>query len=349
MRPNLFPGLPKDVLDVMESTIFTEYATVSAQGVPIDTPTYAFSGQSGTSIDIGTGLAYPAKAERARRNPKVGLLIEGMPGEPIVSIAALAAVRDANIQANADRYIAETIAYYPAYSAGNPWNIGRKAVYYWARMFVECTPKRILWWPNSDYLDQAPQRWEAPSDTLYPESDPAPLAKPSKAPAWPIHSWRPRAEEMLKLGFNAHLTLLDDEGFPLPIRVRSIHIVDEGFELIVPAGAPWTIQGQATLCFIGLSTFVGTVQLNGNIAQFIVERMLPVIPTMQDSSEIWTPSDSTYEGLMGRLEEELTRRGQPIPSIPEQPPQPTAGSLRRAERMARMVEQQNQQQGHIES
>ena len=142
-----------------------EYATVSAQGVPIDTPAYAFVGKHGDTIDIATGLAYPAKAERARRNPKVGLLIEGSPSEPVVSIAAMAAVRDASIQANVDRYIAETIAYYDAYSGGNPWEVARKAVFYWSRIFVECSPKRILWWSGPEAMDQPPQCWEAPAGT----------------------------------------------------------------------------------------------------------------------------------------------------------------------------------------
>ena len=37
-----FPGLPDTVLRLMESSIFTEFATVSAQGVPIDTPAFSF-------------------------------------------------------------------------------------------------------------------------------------------------------------------------------------------------------------------------------------------------------------------------------------------------------------------
>ena len=51
---------------------------------------------------------------------------------------------------------------------------------------------------------------------------------------------------------------------------------------------------------------------------------------------------------MGRLEEELARRGQAIPTIPDNPPAPTEGSVRRAERMAKIVEQMKQQQGGTE-
>lgn len=331
------PALPDNVLRVINEAIFCEYATLSAQGVPIDTPTYAFCAADGSQSAIATGLAYPAKAERARRNPKVGLLFEGLPDEPVVSVAAMAAVRDASIQANADRYIAETMAYYAAYSNGHPWEVARKAVYYWARIFVECTPVRILWWPNAASMDQPPQRWDAPAGTVFPTSDPAPTAKPSKAPAWPTHPWHERADSMLKMGLGAHLTVVDPDGFPMPIRARSVTLLDDGFDLVMPAGVPWAQQGSATLTFVGMSTFVGQATPTAAGVHFTVERMLPVLPTMQDVNELWQPSPSTYEGLMGRLNEELARRNVPVPAIPEQPPTPTEGSVRRAQRMARMA------------
>ena len=104
------------------------------------------------TFDVGTGLSYPAKAERARRNPKVGLLIEGDPSEPIVAIAGHAQVRDTDLQANAERYIAET-AHDPEVDV--PWEIARNAVWYWTRIIVAITPVRMLWWDNRLAMDSA--------------------------------------------------------------------------------------------------------------------------------------------------------------------------------------------------
>ena len=336
MADPLLPGLPAEIRDVIRSAIVTEFATVSAAGVPIDTPTFCFFDGSQGSLDIATGVAYPAKAERARRNPHVGLLLEGGARDPVISIAAVAAVRDADIQANLVRYVAETIAYFAAYSGGHPWSVARQSTWYWARIFVCCVPHRIYWWPCPAQLDEVPQRWTA-LDANRLQSDPEPDSPVTSAPNWGARDWQECAAQAAAM--RAHLTVLDSEGFPLPFPARTVKQTSEGFELTMAKGIPWSITGKASLCFVGTFTFIGAiVGIVGGIVRFRTERVLPTLPTVSDSRELWQPSETTRVAFQDRLERELMRRGQPMPQVPLEPPLPTQGSVLRAERMARLVD-----------
>jgi hypothetical protein len=186
-------------------------------------------------------------------------------------------------------------------------------------------------------MDAAPLRWLAPQGTAFPQSDPAPAGKPSAAPQWPLHPWQQRAREVLEQGLQAHLTLIDAEGFPLPIRARSAILAPEGFLLELPAGIPWKAQGKGSLCFMGAATFIGHARAADRGIVFVVERILPTLPTVADPRELWSPSETTRTAFMGRLTAELGRRGSALPHVAVDPPAPTRGSLLRAQRMARMV------------
>ncbi len=339
MPANPFPGLPETIYQAICSAIFTEFGTMTAKGVPIDTPTYSFVGTDGGSVDLATGLAYPAKAERARRNPKVGLLLEGDADTPVVSIAALATVKDSDFQANAERYIAETAAYLDAQSYGLPWSTVREVLWYWTRILVQNRPVRIMWWPNAAALDQPPSVWTAPADFVYPPSDPAPAAEPSKAPAWGVRDWREVAALRLEQQIPCHLTVADDQGFPLPIRTRSARLVDDGILLEVPKGAPWKPAGPASLCFMAMATFVGSLRETAEGVLFEVERALPVLPTVEDPKEVFQPAEETRDKMMARLKQELDRRGASFPEVPLERLAPTAGSQLRAEQMKRIYEE----------
>lgn len=326
MAHKLSDFLPSEVVQLIRSGISAEFATVSATGLPIDTPTFYFPNAQLTTIDIGTGVSYPAKAERARRNPKVGLLIEGKADQPVVSVAGFAAVRDADIQANLERYLAETIFSPNVNPDVVPWQQTQRRLYYCSRIIVAVSPAHVRWWPKRSAMNEAPQEWRAPEETVFPRSDPPPTGAPSKAPDWPQKPWTELADQASESGLPTHLTLLDDQGFPLPIRVADCRRTSEGFRMIVPKGAPW-LEGRGTLSFVGKEIFVGLAQRAGAGTTFRVERALPILPMMDDRKGM---NAEVLDALNNRLAEEMRRRGQPIPKVPDIPPAPTEGALFRA-------------------
>jgi hypothetical protein len=329
---NLIDALPDRIVSLMRSGSIAQYATVSAAGVPIDTPVLYFPGENPGSFNLTTGLSYPAKAERARRNPKVGLLLEGGPDEPVISIAGMAAVRDADLQGNVNRYLAEACYTLPH----NPgWPLARQAVWYWTRIIVEIAPARILWWDSPAHMDKPPQRWDMPDDVRYPQSDAAPPGKSSQPATWDERPWRELAGQALARTAPGHLSVLDAEGFPLPMRVRAMAPSESGFVLTLPAGVPWKFAGKACLTFGGIETFLGDVTSAQGAVHMTIARALPVFPMTSDMKELWEPAPGTRQQLMRRLEEELRRRGQSVPLLPEVRPQPSEGYRLRMKRMGR--------------
>lgn len=323
--------LPKHVFAMIESGVVAEFATMTAKGVPIDTPTYYFPADDMTTLDLATGVPNPAKAERARRNPKTGLLIEGRPEEPVVVVRARAAVHDSDIQSNAIRYLAETG--WQGISHGITWEQARLAITYWSRIIIENVPERIYWWDNQAALDGPPGVWNAAPDTAWPVSDPAPggVMNPS---AWPARAWQVVAGDAVKSGNTGYLSVVDPDGYPLPMRVRGFDVVDEGFRVTMPRGLPWRVEGAASLTFAGFQTFVGAVESAGDGLLFRVERALPQHPSTYDTRQVLQPSEDTKAKARARLEYEMARRGQPLPVIPDQAPERTRIARIRMERIA---------------
>lgn len=326
--------LPEDVRRLIHSAVTAEVGTTSSAGVPIDTPLLLFPDEGAGTLSVATGLAYPAKAERARRNPKVGMLIEGREDEPVISIAGFAAVRDSDIEANAIRYISEVGGY--GTSLTQPWEIARQAVWYWSRIIIEIKPKRILWWKDRAAMNAPPEQWHAPADTEFPASDPPPAGKGSAAPSWPVIPWREYAQSFLDRGVRGYLTLLDSEGFALPIGANATRLADNVLELEMPEACPWAGPGIGTFTFEGRATFVGQVTGSGPSTRFEIERMLPALPIVADPAQVLVPNPENREALMNRLHIELARRGQMMPNIPMEKPADTPGSLRRQARIAKL-------------
>jgi hypothetical protein len=319
--------LPDRVADLIRASFVAEFATVSQAGIPINTPLVPFLSEDLETIDCATGLAYPAKADRARRNPKIGMLFEGTPDQPVVSIAGFGAVRDADLQANLERYLAEEILT----PSMNPDSIDyetvtRHAIWYFTRIIICSKPAHIRWWDNPASMDKPPWEWRAADGTVYPQSDSAPGGAASKG-SWHAAPWQDLARSAVARGAPAHLTLLDDEGFPIPIRARKTELSDTGFQITMPGWLPWS-AGPATVSFQGLETFIGDAVIDNGLATFRADRCLPIHPLLVMGPLM--PDASTKQTLLDRIDHELARRGKVVPIMPEVPPAPTSGARLRA-------------------
>ena len=97
-------GWPAEVLPVFQRFITCEYATLTRAGAPVTLPLTPYLGEDGRTLDVSTGITYPAKAERVRRNPRVCMLFSDPAGSrvkapPVVLVYGLAAVDDHDLQA----------------------------------------------------------------------------------------------------------------------------------------------------------------------------------------------------------------------------------------------------------
>jgi hypothetical protein len=318
-------GWPAELTGVFERTITCEYASLTRAGAPVTVPTTPYVG--GGTLDVSTGLTYPAKAERARRNPKVALLfadpIGAESGErAVVLVQGHAAVRDADLQANTDRYVRLSMAKLPAASKGQPKALLRRLGYYYARIWIEITPSRIRSWPDRD-LAQGPQEWRNPAANT-PQSDPEPPG--SQPPPWlsPPDGWREIAARALSDLPLADLTAVDRDGFPVCLPVTPGALDGDSVPLRVGAGAPELSAGSACLTVHGHDdefttqenhTLVGELISGADGPRLRVDRALADWSLTGNRAQIAIGFLRKGRRLAPRLKAEAARRGQPVPRI----------------------------------
>ena len=321
-------GWPAELSRVVERSVTVELSTLTRSGRPVTAPTTPYLGAGGRTIDVSTGLSYPAKAERARRDPRVALLFAdpvgpGMDDAPVVLVQGLASVRDGDLQANTDRYVARSTAKLPETTKGRPRFVLRRMGWYYARIWIEVTPVHVWWWPGRD-LGEAPRQWHAPEDTAAPPSDPAPPG--AAPPAWiaPRGDWRPLLADALGRLPLADLTVVADDGFPLCLPAHRAELVDDGVSVHLGPGAPVRAPGPACLTVHGHDplfrnqenhTVVGALERAGEGWLLRVERALGDWSLAGGSLRMSIGFLSKGPALRRRLRAEAARRDQPVPAV----------------------------------
>jgi hypothetical protein len=335
---------PAELQSVFERAVTVEYASLTATDAPITVPVTPYASDDRATLDVSTGVTYPAKAERARRNPKVSLLFADSLGpdperKPAALVQGLASVRDADLQGNTDRYVRSSIEKFPEVYARQPNWLLRRQAWYFARIWIQVTPVRILWWPDGR-TDLPPREWTAPHRPDAPLSDPPPAGGSYRAGAESSTRVSPstgarggrharsdwRAEAATAAAFAMHdVTVVDPDGFPLVAPVRDLEQTAGGFRFRVGAGIALPSAGPACLTahthdvpFTSQQnrTFVGHVISRGDgTAEIEVERLLAhwSIPAGRLSAAL----DFMRRGreLRSRLRVACARRGQEPPKV----------------------------------
>jgi hypothetical protein len=305
--------------------VTTEYASLDRTGSPVTWPVTPYLGDR--TIDVSTGLTYPLKAERARRNPKVALAFSqprgsGLEHPATFVVQGLATVRDADLRANSARYLEVSNARFPQIYASTPTAMLRGMAFYWSRIWVEVTPVRVLWWPGGD-LDRAPQTWLPTTASPAPPSDPAPTGR--GAGSWNTSApvdWKVRTRGALgRLGMPV-LTTVTADGWPLPLRVREAEQTSTGFRVRPPAGVD-VVAGPASLTFHSHGevfdsqeniSVVGRCHVNADgTVDFDAQRALNdfIVPKNPIRRTIYMLSAGRR--LNKRVDAEAARRGQAVP------------------------------------
>jgi hypothetical protein len=323
-------GLPKDLVPLLMDGV-CEYASLKKDGTPITSPVIPFPGENGRTIDVQTGITYSSKAERARNNPQVCLLYSEPKASPVekpptVLVYGQACVYDSDLQANTDRYVRMNLARFTLFRM-LPAFILRQMDGYFARIWIAVTPLKLLWWPEGD-MGATPQQWHAAEGTQAPSSDPPPepLPTPHKHLVDLSTDWRKDiAYAFDRLG-KPIITVVDEDGYPVPFRARGGSLEADGVHLDLPSAMPVESRGRACLTFHTLNfqkgqmvknenmSFVGEVSGDGGDALFKVERCLPNVGFSRDPAGV-VSLISIFIRMRKRLEVEAARRGQSVPAV----------------------------------
>ena len=139
---------PSDLAELTRHSLVAEYAGLTRDGRPVTWPVTPYLGEETGTIDVSTGLTYPAKADRARRDPRVAVLLSsriapGLADPAVVLVQGLATVRDADLQANLDRYVHDSQIKLPGIYTGSPRWALRRSAWYFARTANQSAPWNV--------------------------------------------------------------------------------------------------------------------------------------------------------------------------------------------------------------
>jgi hypothetical protein len=159
---NIWQDLPTVVTDVFRNFRTCEFSTLAKDGTPITWPTLPFWNAEANQFVITTSIGLPQKAFNVRRTPRVSLLFSdstasGLEQPPIVLVQGDAIAPDV-VSTSIEGFeepLAEVFRRQPSSGLYSKFALTRYLFdWYYMRLTIVVTPRRLLWWERGDYLQQ---------------------------------------------------------------------------------------------------------------------------------------------------------------------------------------------------
>jgi hypothetical protein len=161
--------LPPGVEAVLREFRTCEMSTLARDGSPITWPTLPFWHPEEGRFLITTSIGLPHKAFNVRRDPRVSLLFSdptasGLADPPAVLVQGDAKAPD-EVMALVEGFEEDLRRLFRRQPASGFYSSNPLTRYlfdwYYMRLLIHVTPRRILWWPGGDF-GRAPLEVEVP-------------------------------------------------------------------------------------------------------------------------------------------------------------------------------------------
>jgi len=148
-------NLPCDVEAVFYQFPHCEFATLGKDGIPIAWPTCPLYLPETGRFLITASIGWPQKAFNVRRNPHVSLLFSDPSGSKLSHPPAVLVQGDANIPHevvtwNDDLERVWSLLYQRRPAEGSAI-IPSSMDWFYMRLLIYITPRRIRWWPDGNF------------------------------------------------------------------------------------------------------------------------------------------------------------------------------------------------------
>ncbi len=159
VRPSrVVAELQPEVEDVFEEFRTCEMSTLARDGTPITWPTLPFWYSDEKRFKITTSIALAQKALNIRRNPRVSLMFSNPTASGLENPPAVLVQGDAEAPEEIETSVAgfedelrKVLRRQPASLAYGSNPLTRYLMdWYYMRLMIHVTPRRILWWPGAD-------------------------------------------------------------------------------------------------------------------------------------------------------------------------------------------------------